>query len=122
MSVVCYHCGEILSDDWVKRQGAALMGMAGGKRKARSTEVAHAAASKRWGTNPPVYNTEEERIAARKEHDREYHREWRRLHPERWKQLQADAKARRDYKKLCAELAAEAALLGKESIEGTNNV
>ena len=90
---VCPHCNEILSDDWIKRQGARLMGRKGGKAKIRSAVVARSAALKRWGTDPPTYNTEEERAAARKEYDREYHRR------------------RYQYKKLCWEQAAEAALL-----------
>ena len=156
----CPHCNEILSDDWVKRQGASIMGRSS-KRKGRSTEVARANALKRWdqGEHPvmsveeraiaqrekkreyylrwrekkraigeqvsvsveePVrpnkkYNTEEERVAARQEKQREYNKRFRERHPERLAQLQADARKRRDYQKLCVELAAEAALLGNES-------
>jgi hypothetical protein len=64
----CYHCGKILSDAWVKKQGAALMGKASGESKRRST--ASKAARQRW--------------------------------------------LKRDYEKLCAEIAAEAAQIGKQ--------
>jgi hypothetical protein len=44
----CPHCGKILSDDWVKREGAALMGKASGRSKARSRAQAKAASRARW--------------------------------------------------------------------------
>lgn len=44
----CYHCGEILSDEWVRKQGASLMGKKGGQAKARSSEQARAANKVRW--------------------------------------------------------------------------
>jgi hypothetical protein len=44
----CYHCGKILDDAWLKRQGAALMGKASGEAKARSPEMARKAALARW--------------------------------------------------------------------------
>jgi hypothetical protein len=44
----CYHCGKVLEDAWLKRQGAALMGKASGERKARSPELARKAALARW--------------------------------------------------------------------------
>jgi hypothetical protein len=44
----CYHCGKILEDAWLKRQGAALMGKASGESKARSPEMARKAALARW--------------------------------------------------------------------------
>ena len=42
----CPHCGHILSDDWLKRNAASLMGKSGGKSKARNN--AKAAAQARW--------------------------------------------------------------------------
>lgn len=42
----CPHCGQILSDYWVKKVGASLMGKTGGKAKARNN--AAAAAKARW--------------------------------------------------------------------------
>jgi hypothetical protein len=44
----CYHCGKVLDDAWLKREGAALMGKASGERKARSPELARKAALARW--------------------------------------------------------------------------
>lgn len=44
----CYHCGKILSDDWIRKEGASLMGKKGGANKARSREQAQAAANARW--------------------------------------------------------------------------
>jgi hypothetical protein len=44
----CYHCGKILEDAWLKRQGAALMGKTSGQAKARSPELARKAALARW--------------------------------------------------------------------------
>jgi hypothetical protein len=114
----CPHCGKILSDNWVKHEGASLLGKSGKKRKARSTEVARDAALKRWeNSGRPI---EEQRVAARRAKQREYHRRWRERHPERWAQLQADNSRRRkerieaqQYEKLGAEIAAEVAQLGK---------
>lgn len=48
----CPHCHKVLSDAWVKRTGAALMGKAGGEAKARSN--AQAAANKRWENHFPA--------------------------------------------------------------------
>jgi hypothetical protein len=45
---ICPFCKKILPDDWVKRQGAALMGKASGQSKARSRAQAKAASRKRW--------------------------------------------------------------------------
>ena len=42
----CYHCGKILSDDWMKKQGASLMGKTGGEAKARANS--REAARARW--------------------------------------------------------------------------
>jgi hypothetical protein len=45
----CPHCHKILSDAWVKREGASLMGKArSGRAKARSHEQAAGAALLRW--------------------------------------------------------------------------
>jgi hypothetical protein len=44
----CPFCKKILSDDWVKREGAALMGKASGQSKARSRAQAKAASRERW--------------------------------------------------------------------------
>jgi hypothetical protein len=44
----CPFCDTILPDDWVKQQGAALMGKMGGPTKARSSESARAAARIGW--------------------------------------------------------------------------
>jgi hypothetical protein len=44
----CYHCGAILSDDWIRKQGASLMGKKGGETKARTREQAKAAGKARW--------------------------------------------------------------------------
>jgi hypothetical protein len=49
----CYHCGKVLEDDWLKRQGAALMGKTSGEKKARSSEQARQAALKRWEPDSP---------------------------------------------------------------------
>lgn len=43
----CPFCNQVLSDDWVKKEGASLMGKtAKGKRKSRKN--AKAAAQERW--------------------------------------------------------------------------
>jgi hypothetical protein len=42
----CIHCGKILPDDWIIREGASLMGRRG--EKARSPEKARLAAQARW--------------------------------------------------------------------------
>ena len=56
----CYHCGKVLEDAWLKRQGAALMGKASGERKARSPELARKAALARWEhareSEPPSFH------------------------------------------------------------------
>lgn len=44
----CYHCGKVLSDDWIRKQGASLLGKKGGTNKARSREQAQAASRARW--------------------------------------------------------------------------
>lgn len=44
----CPKCQAILPDEWVKSQGAALMGRSKGKAKARRSEIARAAAERRW--------------------------------------------------------------------------
>jgi hypothetical protein len=44
----CPFCNEILSDAWVKKTGAALMGKEGGINKARSRTVASNAGKQRW--------------------------------------------------------------------------
>jgi hypothetical protein len=95
----CPHCGEALSDDWIKRQGASLMGKSGGKSKARATERMQAAALKRW-ENTPRLSLEEKRAATR-----EYQRNYQRIY-------QKKLKEKKKFEKLCTELAAEAALLG----------
>jgi hypothetical protein len=42
----CPHCNAPLSDDWLKRNAASLMGKVGGKSKARTN--AKQAARARW--------------------------------------------------------------------------
>jgi hypothetical protein len=42
----CPKCGAILSDEWLKKEGASLMGKAKGKAKRRSN--ASEAAHQRW--------------------------------------------------------------------------
>jgi hypothetical protein len=44
----CYHCGEILSDEWLKKIGASLMGKKGGKAKSRGKGGARKAANALW--------------------------------------------------------------------------
>jgi hypothetical protein len=45
----CPHCHKILSDEWLKREGASLMGKTRtGAAKARSHKVASGAALLRW--------------------------------------------------------------------------
>jgi hypothetical protein len=44
----CYHCGKILSDEWIKREGARMMGKTSGESKARNREAASKAAKSRW--------------------------------------------------------------------------
>lgn len=61
----CPHCDKILSDAWVKRAGATLMGMAAaGKSKARPRGVAQAAAKKRGALYKELANakTQNERL------------------------------------------------------------
>jgi hypothetical protein len=48
----CPFCSKILSDQWLKRQGAAMMGKARGKAKARAKENAVRAARERWDNDP----------------------------------------------------------------------
>jgi hypothetical protein len=43
----CPYCEKILSDEWVKKEGASLMGKAA-KGKAKKRRTASAAAKKRW--------------------------------------------------------------------------
>jgi hypothetical protein len=42
----CPHCNEVISDKWIRKNGASLMGKAGGRAKARNN--ASAAAKARW--------------------------------------------------------------------------
>ena len=42
----CIHCGKILPDEWIIREGASLMGRRG--EKSRSPEKARKAAQARW--------------------------------------------------------------------------
>jgi len=44
----CPHCHKVLSEGWLKKIGASLMGRSGGEAKARSEKVARAAAQARW--------------------------------------------------------------------------
>jgi len=44
----CPFCGKILPDDWLKAEGASLMGKSGGPAKARSSASASAAAQIGW--------------------------------------------------------------------------
>jgi hypothetical protein len=44
----CPFCNKILSDVWIKHEGAALMGKASGQSKARSRAQAKAASRTRW--------------------------------------------------------------------------
>jgi len=45
----CYHCGKVLQDAWVIREGARLMGKKlTGDAKARTSEQARKAARARW--------------------------------------------------------------------------
>ena len=44
----CYHCGEILSDEWIKKQGASLMGKTGGLTKSRGSKGGKKAADAKW--------------------------------------------------------------------------
>ena len=94
----CPHCNEILSDDWVKRQGASLMGKKGGAVKARDYEQASNAARVRWG--PRKLRTIEEL----RENNRARQRRYNKKH-----------KDKKMLEKLCQELAKEAALLGSAS-------
>jgi len=61
----CPYCDKILPDDWVKHNGAALMGKARGKRKARISQKASRAALTRWGTGKC---TDEKTLRLREEH------------------------------------------------------
>jgi hypothetical protein len=65
----CYHCGKILDDAWVKREGAALMGKASGEAKARSPELARKAALARW--DPKAALARRKRKAERDQRDKE---------------------------------------------------
>jgi hypothetical protein len=45
----CYHCGKVLKDAWIIKEGARLMGKKlTGSGKARTTEQARKAAQARW--------------------------------------------------------------------------
>ena len=44
----CPHCDEILSDEWLKKMGATIMGKASGESKARTKGAAKGAAKTRW--------------------------------------------------------------------------
>lgn len=44
----CPHCRRALDEEWLRKQGAALMGKKGGKTKARNSELARKAANERW--------------------------------------------------------------------------
>jgi hypothetical protein len=45
----CYHCGKILKDAWIIKEGARLMGKKlTGAGKARTSEQARKAARARW--------------------------------------------------------------------------
>jgi hypothetical protein len=62
----CYHCGKVLDDAWLKRQGAALMGKTRGEAKARSPEVARKAALARWEPKEPPPPPEPEPVPPKK--------------------------------------------------------
>jgi transposase-like protein len=47
----CPSCGKILPDEWIRRQGAALLGRKGGSAKARTN--AREAANIRWAKREP---------------------------------------------------------------------
>jgi hypothetical protein len=69
----CYHCGKVLEDAWLKRQGAALMGKASGERKARSPELARKAALARWeGTRKEGQPQSLDEELAQKKHRRKF--------------------------------------------------
>jgi hypothetical protein len=42
----CVHCGKVLPDAWIIKEGASIMGRTGGKTKRRKT--ARQAALTRW--------------------------------------------------------------------------
>lgn len=42
----CPHCNKVLTDSWITKEGASIMGRAGGKNKRRAT--AREAAMTRW--------------------------------------------------------------------------
>jgi hypothetical protein len=42
----CYHCGKILADAWIIKEGASIMGRTGGQTKRRKN--AREAALTRW--------------------------------------------------------------------------
>jgi hypothetical protein len=96
----CYHCGKILSDAWMIKQGASLMGKSGGPLKARSRKQAQVAAKKRWAKRDQAQNAE---YAAR----------LAKCSPADYVATLNAQQAADEFTTLCAELAAEAALLGK---------
>jgi hypothetical protein len=44
----CYHCGQVLDDEWLRKQGASLMGKKGGKNK--TPDVKAKLVQARWGS------------------------------------------------------------------------
>jgi hypothetical protein len=50
----CPHCRHALDEDWLRKQGARLMGRKGGKRKARNSDQARKAANERWARNKEI--------------------------------------------------------------------
>ena len=57
----CPHCQCALEEEWLKTQGASLMGRSkGGTAKARSSEQAREAANKRWARYAQTPGGEEE--------------------------------------------------------------
>jgi hypothetical protein len=44
----CYHCGQVLDDEWMRKQGASLMGKKGGKNK--TPDVKAKLVQARWGS------------------------------------------------------------------------
>ena len=55
----CPFCNRVLADAWVKKAGSTLMGKTG-KRKARSSEIASAAANARWTVHRELSAAKEE--------------------------------------------------------------
>ena len=56
----------MLSDKWLKHQGATMMGKAGGESKARSEVMASKAAKARWAKHKPVKKEQPDREKAEK--------------------------------------------------------